>query len=77
MRIKTKFSSSAAKMSLGTEPIQNTAAGMAEAFIKILSDQGFEINAVESSGGANSNIDVDVETIHLRSARSASLLLRQ
>jgi hypothetical protein len=47
MRIKTKFSSSAAKTSLGTEPIQNTAAGMTEAFIKILSDQGFEINAVE------------------------------
>jgi len=47
MRIKTKFSTAAAKITLGDQPIENTAAGMAEAFIKILSDQGFEINAVE------------------------------
>jgi len=47
MGIKTKFSAAAAKITLGDQPIENTATSMAEAFIKILSDQGFEINAVE------------------------------
>ena len=45
--VRTPFNAAAAKASLGTEPIENTIAGMAAAFIKILNDQGFEVNAVE------------------------------